>query len=143
MFGFFKKRHSATPPQILHDESNQSEVFWNEFGIGRLVPIYLQLHLASRSPQHKLVCRPDGTIDTDAVPALPIFCDENPHREKQIRADFLRLIGEQLPNNETVLSSLTAEEIVTRLSSIYTELTGKTSYGVVCRMWCTELKLLN
>ncbi len=111
-------------------------------GLGRLVPIYLQLHLASRSPHHTLARRPDGTIDTDEVPGLMIFYDDNPRRQQQIRTHFTRLISEQLPDDPSRLSALTAEEIVSRLCSIYTQVTGKDMYGIVCRKWCFERKLL-
>jgi hypothetical protein len=111
-------------------------------GLGRLVPIYLQLHLASRSPQHTLARKPDGTIDTDEVPALMIFYDENPRRQQQIRTDFTRLMSEQLPDDPSMLTALTTEEIVSRLSSIYTQVTGRDMYGAVCRRWCVEHKLV-
>jgi hypothetical protein len=146
MFGLFKKRQPATPPQIPPplppNQSGPPEQFWDEMGMGRLVPIYLQLHLASRSPQHTLVRRPDGTIDTDEVPGLIIFYDENPRRQQQIRTDFTRLMIEQLPSDTAALSALTAEDIVSRLSNIYTKVTGKDMYGIVCRKWCVEHKLL-
>jgi hypothetical protein len=141
MFGLFRKKQAATPPQIPPDQDGPSE-FWDEMGMGRLVPVYLQLHLASRSPQHTLARKPDGSIDTDDVPALMIFYDENPRRQQQIRTDFSRLMSEQLPDNPANLSALTAEEIVSRLSSIYTQVTGKDMYGIVCRKWCEERKLV-
>jgi len=66
------------PPPIPTNESHPLEAFWDETGIGRLVPMYLQLHLASRSPQHTLVRKSDGSIDTDEVPGLMIFCHTHP-----------------------------------------------------------------
>ena len=110
--------------------------------MGRLVPIYLQLHLASRSSQHTLARRPDGTSDTDEVPGLIIFYDEDPRRQQQIRTDFTRLMREQLPDDTATLSALTAEDIVSRLSNIYTKVTGKDMYGIVCRKWCGEHRLV-
>lgn len=101
----------------------------------RLVPDYIQAHLASRAPQHTLARRADGSIDPDNVPPLI-------QRDPQIRARIAKLIGEQLPNDAAVLSALSPEEIVTRLCNIYTEVTGKDMYAVVCRKWCVERMLL-
>lgn len=145
LFGLFKKRQPATLPPLSSppptSASHPPEIFWDEMGMGRLVPIYLQLHLAARNPQHTLVRRPDGTIDTDDVPGLIIFWDENPRRQQQIQTDFTRLMSEQLPNNPSLLSALPAEEIVSRLCNIYTKVTGKDMYGVVCKKWCIDRKL--
>ena len=109
---------------------------FDENGIGRLVPIYVQLLLAERSPQHKLARHPDGSINTGAVPAINFFS------EPQVGVGMAELLKVQLPNDPSVLSALTSEEIVAGLGDIYTKATGEDSYGVVCRMWCTELKLL-
>jgi len=143
MFGFFKKRQPATPPPITpENKAHFPEAFWDDDGIGRLVPIYLQLYLASRSPQHKLTRRPDGSIETNDVPALMIFYDEDPRRQQRIRTDFVKMMHERLPIDPSVLSGLTNEEIVSRLSSIYTQITGKDMYGIVCKKWCVEKKLI-
>lgn len=150
MFGPFKKRSSTTlpiilpqtPPLLPPKRASRPEEFWDDNGLGRLVPIYLQLHLASRSPQHTLMRRPDGTIDTDDVPGLMIFYNENPGRQQQIRADFKRLMSEQLPDDSSRLAALTAEEIIVRLSSIYTKVTGEDVYGIVCQKWCAGHKLV-
>jgi len=107
-------------------------------GLGRLVPIYLQLHLASRSPHHTLKRTPEGNIDTDDVPALMIFYNENPQRQQQVRTDFLRLMNEQLPNDPAKLSAITPDEIVTRLCDIYVKVTGTDIYSVVCKTWCVK-----
>lgn len=104
-------------------------------GMARSIPDYIQLHLASRSPQHTLRRRPDGSIDVDAVPPL-IFNDP------QIRSAITRLITEQLPNDPSVLSSLSSEEIVSRLGGILTKVTGKDMYAIVIRKLCVEHKLL-
>ena len=146
-FGFLKRRKPTASPQPplpspLSGASNPPEIFWDENGLGRLVPIYLQLHLASKSSQHTLARRPNGTIDTDEVPGLMIFWDEDPRRQQQIRTDFTRLMREQLPNDAAALSVLTVEEVVTRLCDIYTKVTGKDMYAVVCKKWCVEHKLL-
>ena len=137
MFGLFKKRQPAATPPVCPPlpPLPAGGLFWNEMGMGRLVPDYIQLHLASRSPQHTMSRRADGGIDTDAVPPL-IFNDP------QIRGAITRLITEQLPNNPSVLSSLTSDEIVSRLCGILTKVTGKDMYAVVCRKWCLEHKLL-
>ena len=145
MFGIFKKKQSATPPPIhpvpppIHPPSPPpipgGESFWNEMGMARSIPDYIQLHLASRSPQNTLSRRADGGVDVDAVPPL-IFNDP------QIRNSITRLITEQLPNNPSVLSSLSSEEIVSRLGGILTKVTGKDMYAIVIRKWCVEHKLI-
>jgi len=104
-------------------------------GMARCIPDYIQLHLASRSPQNTLSRRPDGSIDVDAVPPL-IFNDP------QIRSAITRLITEQLPNDPSVLSSLSCDEIVSRLGGILTKATGKDMYAIVIRKLCVEHKLL-
>jgi hypothetical protein len=120
MFGIFKKKQSPAPPPI-HPPSLPlppgGEPFWNETGMARSIPDYIQLHLASRGPQHTLSRSADG-------PPL-IFND------LQIRNGIIRLITEQLPNNPSVLSSLPADEIVSCLGGI-----------LVIRKWCAEHKLL-
>ena len=151
MFGLFKKKQPATPlpvsppppvtppppplpPPITGPLT--PEMFWDEMGISRLVPVYLQLHLAARCPQHRLTRRPDGSLDTDDVPALMIFNPDNP----QIGASFMRLMNEQL--EPAMLSALTPAEIVSRLGNIYTQVSGKDMYGIVCQKWCADRKLL-
>lgn len=104
-------------------------------GMCRLVPDYIQLHLASRSPQHTLSRRADGTINTDNVPPLI-------QSDPQIRDAIARLVREQIPNDTATLAALTTEDIVSRLANIYTKVTGKDMYGIVCRKWCVEQKLL-
>ena len=139
MFGLFKKRQPAAPPQQIPPPippSHPPEVLFDKDGIGHLVPVYLQLHLASRNPQHRLARRPDGSIDADAVPALPF------PTQPQICARITALTHEQLPNDPSLLSSLTSEEIVSRLGGIYTRVTGKDMYAIVCKKWCVEMKLL-
>lgn len=111
-------------------------MFWDEMGMSRLVPAYLQLHLAVRSPQHRLTRRSDGNLDTDDVPALMIFNPDNP----QIGASFVRLMNEQL--EPSMLSALTPAEIVSRLGNIYTQVSGKDMYAIVCQKWCADRKLL-
>ena len=153
MFGLFKKREPATlppakpaslpslpssPPPLPAGGPQPPEEFWDEMGISRLVPVYLQLHLASRSPQNKLTRRPDGSLDTDDVPALMIFNPDQP----QLGAAFVQLMGEQLPNDPAALSALPPEEIVSRLGNIYTQLSGKDMYAIVCKKWCVDRKLI-
>ena len=75
------------------------------------------------------------SIDVDAVPPL-IFNDP------QIRNGITRLIAEQLPNDPSVLSSLSSDEIVSRLGGILTKVTGKDMYAIVIRKLCVEHKLL-
>lgn len=101
----------------------------------RLVPAYIQLHLALRSPQHGLSRRQDGSIETDDVP--PLIQDD-----PQVQADITRLMTQQLPNDPSFLSSLSPEQIVSRLGDIYTKVTGKDMYAVVCKKWCEARKLL-
>ena len=103
--------------------------------MARCIPDYIQLHLASRSPQNTLSRKADGSIDVDAVPPL-IFNDP------QIRSDITRLVAEQLPNDPSVLSALSSDEIVTRLGGILTKVTGKDMYAIVIRKLCVEHKLL-
>jgi hypothetical protein len=138
MFGIFKKKQPAAPPPIRPPSPStlpSGEPFWNEMGMARSIPDYIQLHLASRSPQNTLSRRPDGSIDVDAVPPL-IFNDP------RIRSDISRLIAEQLPNDSAVLSALSSDEIVTRLGGILTKVTGKDMYAIVIRKLCVEHKLL-
>jgi hypothetical protein len=138
MFGIFKKKQPAAPPPIRPPSPPPLpgvEPFWNEMGMARSIPDYIQVHLASRSPQHTLKRRADGSIDVDAVPPL-IFNDP------QIRSGITRLIVEQLPNDPSVLSSLSSDEIVSRLGGILTKVTGKDMYAIVIRKWCVEHKLL-
>jgi hypothetical protein len=136
MFGIFKKKQPAAPPPIRPPSSPPLpgvEPFWNEMGMARSIPDYIQVHLASRSPQHTLKRRADGSIDVDAVP---------PFNDPQIRSGITRLIAEQLPNDPSVLSSLSSDEIVSRLGGILTKVTGKDMYAIVIRKWCVEHKLL-
>lgn len=146
MFGLFKKR-AATPPRIPPplppNQSAPSEQFWEEPGMAPLVPAYIQLHLASRSPQHSLARKADGAVDTDEAPGLMVFMDEDPRRQERIRKGFVRLMTERLPNNPAILTSLSREEIVSRLGNIYTELTAKDMYAIVCKKWCSEHKLVS
>jgi hypothetical protein len=138
MFGIFKKKQPAAPPPIRPPSQPPlpgGEPFWNEMGMARSIPDYIQLHLASRSPQNTLSRRADGSIDVDAVPPL-IFNDP------RIRSDISRLIAEQLPNDSAVLSALSSDEIVTRLGGILTKVTGKDMYAIVIRKLCVEHKLL-
>jgi hypothetical protein len=138
MFGIFKKKQPPAAPPVLPPSSPPllgGEPFWNEMGMGRLVPDYIQLHLASRSPQHTLSRRADGSIDVDGVPPL-VFNDP------QIRSSITHLITEQLPNDPSVLSSLSSDEIISRLGGILTKVTGKDMYAIVIRKWCVEHKLL-
>jgi hypothetical protein len=99
-----------------------------------LSPDYIQLHLASRSPQHTLSRKADGSIDTDNVLAMI-------QSDPRIRARITQLMGERLPNDPAILSVLTPEEIVSRLGDVYTEATGKDMYAIVCRKWCVAHKL--
>jgi hypothetical protein len=136
MFGLFKKRQPASPPPVPPPTPPPipgDDPFWNEMGMGLLIPDYIQLHLASRKPQHTLSRRPDGSIDTHDIPPL-IFNDP------QIRNSITRLIKEQL--DSSVLPALTPEEIISRLGGILTKVTGKDMYAVVCKKWCIEKKLL-
>lgn len=142
MFGLFKKRQAATPPRVPPSQSNPPEQFWDEPGLAPLVPAYIQLHLASRSPQHTLVRKLDGAVDTDEAPGMMIFMDEDPRRQEKIRKGFVRLMAERLPNNPAILAALSPDEIVSRLGNIYTELTGKDMYAIVCKKWCAEHKLV-
>ena len=148
MFGLFKKKQPATPTTVTPPPPLPPplpppiggpltpEMFWDELGMSRLIPVYLQLHLAARSPQHRLTRRPDGNIDTDDVPALMIFNPDNP----QIGTGFVRLMNEQL--EPSMLSALTPAEIVSRLGHIYTKVSGKDMYAIVCQKWCADRKLL-
>jgi len=104
-------------------------------GMARCIPDYIQLHLAARAPRNTLRRRADGSIDVDAVPPL-IFNDP------QIRGAITRLITEQLPNNPSVLSALSSDEIVSRLGGILTRVTGRDMYAIVIRKLCVEHKLL-
>jgi hypothetical protein len=144
MFGLFKKKQPSAPPPVRPPspppplpvgEPHSPDGLWDEMGACRLVPDYIQLHLASRSPQHALSRRADGSIETDDVPPLI-------QSDPQIRAGITRLMNEQLPNDSSVLSSLAPEEIVSRLGGIYTKGTGKDMYAVVCKKWCEARKLL-
>ena len=138
MFGLFKKKQPVAPPPVRPPSPPpllNDDPFWDEMGMGRCIPDYIQLHLASRSPQNTLSRRPDGSIDVDAVPPL-IFNDP------QIRSAITRLITEQLPNDPSVLSSLSSDEIVSRLGGILTKVTGKDMYAIVIRKLCIEHKLL-
>lgn len=130
MFGIFKKKRPAASAPV-----SSGEPFWNEMGMARSIPDYIQLHLASRSPQNTLSRRADGSIEVDAVPPL-IFSDP------KVRSEISRLIAEQLPNDAAVLSALSSEEIVTRLGGILTKVTGKDMYAIVIRKLCVEHKLL-
>jgi len=138
MFGLFKKKQPVAPPPVRPPSPPplpSDDPFWNEMGMARCIPDYIQLHLASRSPQNTLSRRPDGSIDVDAVPPL-IFNDP------QIRSAISRLINEQLPNDPSVLSLLSPDEIVSRLGGILTKVTGKDMYAIVIRKLCVEHKLL-
>jgi hypothetical protein len=138
MFGIFKKKQPPTPPPVRPPSPPPlpgGEPFWDEMGMARCIPDYIQLHLASRSPQNTLSRRADGSIDVDAVPPL-IFNDP------QIRNAITRLITEQLPNDPSVLSSLSSDEIVSRLGGILTKVTGKDMYAIGIRKLCVEHKLL-
>jgi hypothetical protein len=138
MFGIFKKKQSPVPPPVLPPSPPplpSGDPLWDEMGMTRCIPDYIQLHLASRSPQNTLKRRADGSIDVDAVPPL-IFNDP------QIRSAITRLIIEQLPNDPSVLSSLSSDEIVSRLGGILTKVTGKDMYAIVIRKLCVEHKLL-
>ena len=74
---------------------------------------------------------------------MMIFMDEDPRRQEKIRKGFVRLMAERLPNNPAILAALSADEIVSRLGNIYTELTGKEMYAIVCKKWCAEHKLVS
>ncbi|HEV2693496.1 MAG TPA: hypothetical protein VG347_11420 [Verrucomicrobiae bacterium] len=148
MFGLFKKSSPpatsasppplpSSPPPLPASGADAYGQFWDEMGVSRLVPVYLQLHLAARSPQNALTRRPDGSLDTDEVPALMIFNPDQP----QIGASFIRLMGEQLA--PAMLPGLTPEEIVTRLGNIYTTVSGKDMYAIVCKKWCVQRKLVS
>jgi hypothetical protein len=151
MFGLFKKSPPAppppakpaapppspsAPPPLSASVSDSPESFWDEMGMSRLIPVYVQLHLAARSLQNTLTRRPDGSLDTDDVPALMIFNPDKP----QIGASFVQLMNEQLA--PAMLPALTPEEIVTRLGNIYTTISGKDMYAIVCKKWCVDRKLL-
>jgi hypothetical protein len=123
---YFTFKRGPIPIESLWDE---------EMGLGRLVPTYIQMHLASRNPRHTLKRRADGSIDTDAVPGIIEF-------DPKIRVTITRLMKQQLPNDPSVLSALTPDEIISRLCDIYTQATGKNTYTAVCKAWCAEHKLL-
>jgi hypothetical protein len=138
MFGIFKKKQPPAPPPVLSPSSPPllgGEPFWNDMGMARSIPDYIQRHLASRSPQHTLTRNADGSINVDGVPPL-IFNDP------QIRSSITHLITEQLPNDPSVLSSLSSDEIISRLGGILTKVTGKDMYAIVIRKWCVDRKLL-
>lgn len=138
MLGLFKKKQPPVAPPVPPPTPPPlpgGEPFWDEMGMCRLIPGYLQLHLASQCPHHTLSRRPDGSIDTDAIPPLI-------QTDPQIRDRIARMVREQLPNNPAALAALTPEEIVSRLGNIYTSVTGKEMYGIVCKKWCVEQKLI-
>jgi hypothetical protein len=142
MFGFFKKRQPqdtpptprASPPPLPASASDPLENHWDEMGMCKLVPDYIQRHLASRNPQHALRRRADGSIEFGNVPPLIVS-------EARIRAEITRRMRAQIPPDEPSLSVLSSEEIVSRLCTILTESTGNSDYAAVCKMWCTAMKL--
>jgi hypothetical protein len=138
MFGLFKKKPSPPPPPVQPPSPPPlpgGEPLWDDMGMTRSIPDYIQRHLASRSPQHTLSRKANGSIDVDRVPPL-IFSDP------QIRNSITQLITEQLPNDSSFLSSLSPDEIISRLGGILTTVTGKDMYAIVIRKWCVEHKLL-
>jgi hypothetical protein len=137
MFGIFKKKQPSVPPPVHRSAPPPlpgGEPFWDEMGMCRLVPDYIQLHLASRNPQHALSRRADDSIDTGGVPPQT-------QSDPQIRASITRMMRERLPNDPSILSTFAPQKIVSRLCGIYTEATGKDMCAVVCRKWCVERKL--
>lgn len=117
--------------------------FWTEPGCAPLIPAHIQIHLASRRPEHKLTRRADGAIETGNAPAVMIFMDRNSQRQRAIREGFVQRIREQLPDDPEYLAQLDEREIVDRLGAIYTALTGTDDYAKVCQMWCAEMDLVN
>ena len=71
----------------------------------RLVPDYLQIHLADRAPDERLTRRPDGSRDTDEVPPLILG-------EAEIVGRISRDIARRLPNDNGVLAALAPRLIV-------------------------------
>lgn len=110
--------------------------------LGRLIPSYLQRHLAGRASDHLLARSSDGEIEVDDAPGMLFFPLPEEAQEKAC-ADFLRLMNEQLPNRPEFLAALTAKEIVTRLCGIYRAVTGVDSYSRVCMAWCIQKKLVS
>lgn len=132
MLGWFKKGRAAE--SIDNGSALLPERFWDEMGLGHLVPVYLQLHLAARSPENQLARNPDGSFNTDEVPAF-IHADD-----PRARRQFLQLMSEQLAPG--ALPALSPDEIVNRLCAIYTTVTGKDMYATVCKAWCVQKKLV-
>jgi hypothetical protein len=116
-------------PEKRNSEDNES------IPMLRLVPDYVQLHLASRAPGHGLTRREDGSWDTDDVPPL-ILADAG------MLASTAREIEKRLPQDEARLLAMEPRRIVETLGGIYTEQTGRDMYAEVCRRWCVAKRLI-
>jgi hypothetical protein len=116
-------------PEKRKDEDDES------LPVLRLVPDYVQLHLASRAPGHALARRTDGSWDTDDVPPLVLA-------DARMVASISEEIAKRLPRDDARLVVIEPRRIVETLGGIYTEHTGRDMYAEVCRRWCVAKRLI-